>query len=242
MPGAQDAIRQERTTPSRPDARRRPPEPGERINPGSERSHRSTEQTKPAIQHTQRWTPPRRFAGFGAKTTPSASQRATVNPYGITLDRTWTKWAAKQGVPDTIAAALYLISENRKTDEVVVKLRPSEIERVIDIVQCWPDRFPPGALAAIRRRRPAPLPQQSTACTSPGPRHRSAARFNLSIGQLHPNGPARSRAAVQGGTERTPAQKPVRAELNGGVLTVETSHHGTTFILKLPSFYAGRWV
>ena len=29
------------------------------------------------------------------------------------------------------------------------------------------------------------------------------------------------------------------AERNGGMLTVETSHHGTTFILKLPSFYAG---
>ena len=65
----------------------------------------------------------------------SASQRGTANRYGITLDRAWTEWAAKQGVPETIAAALYLISENRKTDEVMVKLTPSEIERVIDIVQ-----------------------------------------------------------------------------------------------------------
>jgi signal transduction histidine kinase len=32
------------------------------------------------------------------------------------------------------------------------------------------------------------------------------------------------------------------AERNGGLLTVETSHHGTTFILKLPSFYAREWV
>jgi hypothetical protein len=123
-------------------------------------------------------------------------KRATANRYGITLDRTWTQWAAKQGLSETVAAALYLISENRKTDEVVVKLRSSEVARVIDIVQCWPDCFPPGALAAIRRSRPAPLPEQSTACTSAGARHRSSARFNSSIGQLHSNGPARPRAAV----------------------------------------------
>jgi hypothetical protein len=52
---------------------------------------------------------------------------------------------------ETIAAALYLISENRKTDEVMVKLTPSEIARVIDIVKCWLDCFPPGALAALNR-------------------------------------------------------------------------------------------
>jgi hypothetical protein len=80
---------------------------------------RSAEQTKPATQHTHRWVPPHRFAGFGAKAPLSTSQRATANRYGITLDPTWTEWAAKQGVPETIAAALYLISENRKTDEGV---------------------------------------------------------------------------------------------------------------------------
>jgi hypothetical protein len=99
--------------------------------------------------------PPRRFAGFGANAPLSASQRATVNPYGITLDRTWTEWAAEQGLSETVAAALYLISENRKTDEVVVNLRPSEIARVIDIVQCWPDCFPPGALGALTDNRTA---------------------------------------------------------------------------------------
>jgi signal transduction histidine kinase len=32
------------------------------------------------------------------------------------------------------------------------------------------------------------------------------------------------------------------AERNGGMLSVEASHHGTTFILQLPSFYPGRLV
>jgi hypothetical protein len=64
-------------------------------------------QTKPAT-HTQRWMPPRRFAGFGAKAPPSASQRTTANRYGITLDRARTEWAAQQGLSETVAAALYL--------------------------------------------------------------------------------------------------------------------------------------
>jgi putative ABC transport system ATP-binding protein len=77
-----------------------------------------------------------------------------ANPYGITLSRTWTEWAAKQGMSETVAAALYLISERRKADEVVAKLTPSEMERFIEIVQQWPDRFPRGTLAALRDSKP----------------------------------------------------------------------------------------
>jgi hypothetical protein len=51
---------------------------------------------------------------------------------------------------ETVAAALFLISENRKTDEIIIKHTPGEIEGVIDIVQRWPDCIPPGALAAYR--------------------------------------------------------------------------------------------
>ena len=47
---------------------------------------------------------------------------------------------------EAIAAALYLVSRSRKTDEVVVKVTPGEVERVIDIIQRWPDHFPPGGL------------------------------------------------------------------------------------------------
>ena len=61
-----------------------------------------------------------------AKVPLNASQRATANPYGITLNRAWTDWAAQHGVSETIAAALYLLSENRKAGEVLVKLaRPA---------------------------------------------------------------------------------------------------------------------
>ena len=54
---------------------------------------------------TRRWTPPRRFAWFGAKVLQSAAERATTNPYGITLSHVWTDWAAQHGVSETIAAA-----------------------------------------------------------------------------------------------------------------------------------------
>ena len=53
------------------------------------------------------------------------------NPFGIALKHAWTEWAAKQGVSETIAAALYLISENRKAEEVVDKLTPGELEQVM---------------------------------------------------------------------------------------------------------------
>jgi hypothetical protein len=137
-PGAYDALKGHRRTPPPK------PQPGERINPGPERLPRSAERTSPAVEHMRRFTPSRRFVGFGAKAPLSATQRATANPYGITLDRVWTDWAAQHGVSETIAAALCLISRNRKVREVVVKLTPSETERVIAFVQTWPDHFPRG--------------------------------------------------------------------------------------------------
>ena len=77
-----------------------------------------------------------------------------ANPYGITLSRSWTEWTAKQGLPETIAAALYLISEGRKTDEIVAKLTPGEKKRFIEVVQQWPGHFPRAALAAVKDSKP----------------------------------------------------------------------------------------
>jgi hypothetical protein len=204
-PGAYDALKGHRRTPL--------PKPQPDINPSAERLKRSAEQTKPAIQHTQRWMPPRRFAGVGAMPL-SASQRATANRYGITLDRAWTEWAAKQGLSETVAAALYLISENRKIDEVVVKLTPGEIERVIDFVQCWPDRFPPDALVAPKHSRPTSSLEPSTpsaACWSP-----DAALTRGNMGPTRAYRPAVFRTEVpQPSTERA---TPMNAKLwLGGV-------------------------
>jgi hypothetical protein len=41
------------------------------------------------------------------------------NSFGLALSRAWAEWAVKQGLSEIIAAALYLLSENRKTEEVL---------------------------------------------------------------------------------------------------------------------------
>ena len=46
----------------------------------------------------------------------------------LQFSRVWTEWAAKRGVSETIAAALYLLSENRKAEDVVGTL-PAESGR-----------------------------------------------------------------------------------------------------------------
>ena len=88
-PGAYEALKGHRRTLSPK------PQPAERINHGTERSHWRAEQTEGATKPTQPWTPPHRSATAGA----------TTNPYGFTLDRAWPDWAAQHGVSETMAAA-----------------------------------------------------------------------------------------------------------------------------------------
>ena len=73
-------------------------------------------------------------APLDARTPSPGYIGAMANPFGIALSRVWTEWAAKQRVSETIAAAVYLLSENRRAEEVVGELNPSELERVIDVI------------------------------------------------------------------------------------------------------------
>jgi hypothetical protein len=155
-PGAYEALEGHRRTPS---PKPQPAEP--------ERLHWRAKQTERATKHTHRWTPAR----------ASASERATTNPYGITLDRAWTEWAAKQVVSETIAAALYLLSENREAEAVVGKLNPSELEQVIDVIGHQPDRFPPATLAALKESRPT-QPEVSSDPPGAGSHFRGRARLH----------------------------------------------------------------
>ena len=79
--------------------------------------------------------------------------QAMSNPYGISLDREWTEWAAKAGVSPTIAAALLLISRSRPLPEIVARLTPGELEQIVGVIGRWPDCFPPGTLAALKSVR-----------------------------------------------------------------------------------------
>jgi hypothetical protein len=60
------------------------------------------------------------------------------NPYEITLNRAWKEWAIKCGVSETVAAALFLISESRALHQILAKLTPAEFERVANIVEHSP--------------------------------------------------------------------------------------------------------
>jgi hypothetical protein len=81
------------------------------------------------------------------------------NPFGITLDRAWTEWAAKHGVSAKVAAALILLSQARPLDDIVAKLTPHELEQVIKLVGRCPSYYPPRALDALKGKRNLAQPQ-----------------------------------------------------------------------------------
>jgi hypothetical protein len=116
---------------------------------------------------------------------------AMGNPYGITLDDASLRWAAAEGVPESVIAAICLLDE-KSVDEIVAKLSPVELEQVIKIVGRSPRGYPPGAYDALKGKRNLAQPQppterlvlkpgQPTARTNPGTegsRGVRARRFN----------------------------------------------------------------
>ena len=81
-----------------------------------------------------------------------------TNRYGITLDPGAPRWAAAEGISETVIAAICLLPE-RTIDEIVAKLTPGELEQVIEIVERSPKYYPPGALAALKAKRNlSPMP------------------------------------------------------------------------------------
>ena len=91
-----------------------------------------------------------------------------TNPYGITLDRAWTEWAAEYGVSPTVAAALFLISVHRPAHEVAAKLTACEFKQVIDIVRRWPNNFASGTLAALETQKHAAQRELTTSTSTDG--------------------------------------------------------------------------
>ena len=84
-----------------------------------------------------------------------------TNRYGITLDPGAPRWAAAEGVSETVIAAICLLPET-SIDEIVAKLTPSELEQVIKIVGRSPSCYPPGAYAALKAKRNlSPPPTES---------------------------------------------------------------------------------
>ena len=77
---------------------------------------------------------------------------AMGNPYGITLDEASLRWAAAEGVPESVIAAICLLDE-KSVDEIVAKLSPVELEQVIKIVGRSPRGYAPGAYDALKGER-----------------------------------------------------------------------------------------
>ena len=78
------------------------------------------------------------------------------NPFGITVDPVWAKWAAENGVSETITAALFLLSKERKAEELMDRLKPDELKVVVEVVQNSSECFPQGTLAALQDSRATP--------------------------------------------------------------------------------------
>jgi len=75
--------------------------------------------------------------------------RAMANPFGITLDDASLRWAAAEGVPESVIAAICLLHE-RSVDELVARLTTGELDQVIKIAgrspQCYSDTLDHHAL------------------------------------------------------------------------------------------------
>ena len=78
-----------------------------------------------------------------------------TNAFGLVLDSASLRWAAAEGVPETVIAAVLLL-EDGSIDEIASRLRPGELEQVIKIVGRSPRCHPPGTLDALKGRMPAP--------------------------------------------------------------------------------------
>ena len=81
-----------------------------------------------------------------------------TNAFGVVLDSASLRWAAAEGVPETVIAAVLLL-EDGSIDEIVAKLGPRELEQVIKLVGRSPRCHPPGTLDALKGRMPAPSPE-----------------------------------------------------------------------------------
>ena len=106
-----------------------------------------------------------------------------TNAFAVVLDNEALRWAAAEGVPETVIAAVLLLEEwgiGGGIDEIVTKLRPSELEQVIKLVGRSPSCHPPGTLDALKSRRQALPPEPVAGISTSMASGRPAARIKPS--------------------------------------------------------------
>jgi hypothetical protein len=75
-----------------------------------------------------------------------------TNRFDILLHPDDVRWAAAEGVSETVIAAVLLLHE-RSVKEIAAELSAAELEQVIRLVGRSPRVYPPGTLDALKQRR-----------------------------------------------------------------------------------------
>jgi hypothetical protein len=75
-----------------------------------------------------------------------------TNRFGFDLYPKEVRWAAAERVSEDVIAAVLLLHE-RSVDEIVPRLRTTELEKVIELVGRSPHLYPRGILEALEQRR-----------------------------------------------------------------------------------------
>jgi hypothetical protein len=97
------------------------------------------------------------------------------NHFDLLLHPDDVRWAAAEGVTETVIAAVLMLHE-RSVDEIVPKLSTAELEQVIKLVGRSPRVYPPGTLDALKQRR---------ALISPEPPQRESTRTEVAAEKRH---------------------------------------------------------
>jgi len=80
------------------------------------------------------------------------------NRFGVLLYRDDVRWAAAEGVSESVIAAVLLLHE-RSVQQIVAELSAAELEQVIKLVGRSPRAYPPGTLDALKQGRALVLPE-----------------------------------------------------------------------------------
>ena len=112
------------------------------------------------------------------------------------------RWAAAEGVSETVIAAVLLLHE-RSVKEIAAELSAAELDQVVKLVARSPRVYPPGTLDALKQRRALVSPE-------PPPRSGESTRSEVAAGKQH----ARTLGADRRGQPetRTPARPDAGAD------------------------------
>jgi hypothetical protein len=144
--------------------------------------------------------------------------RAMANRFGVLLHPDDVRWAAAEGVSETIIAAVLLLHE-RSVDEIASQLSAAELEQVITLVGRSPRLYASGTLGALKQRRSLPAPTPSVGSpkvtgTGPAARHSLAERAKR-LGAPSPPRDPRAAPRPAAPTREPPKRSNASPKLNG---------------------------